>query len=344
MSLISAFSPSRLFPKVGVDLGSSRTRIWLEGKGVCLDQPTCLAFDRDSRRVVAIGSDAALMTGRVGKNISVVWPVAGGSVADPDSLESLLKLFFQKITLSQVFSQPIVMVSTSSELTSVARDTLVGVLYQTGAREVYTIAQPLAASIGAGVPIADASGSFVLQMGAGVVEATATSFGSVVHTTSTTRAGNYLTQKIQAIVKQLFELDIAHDTAEELQRRVTSVTTKTHRELLITGQDSTTKSPRERVITSDDLKKTVTGVLKRYEGLLRRLLSELPPELTVDVIDKGLLLSGAFAQLDGVDAFFVRALGVPVSVVDKPDHAVVLGIGSTLQNLDQFKESLGYQL
>ncbi len=333
----------RLFPKVGIDIGTSRTRIWLQGSGICLDEPSCLAVDTETKQVIAAGEDARVMQGRVGKHIAVVWPIANGSVTDPDSLRSLLTVFFRKARVFGLLTQPIMMVSTPAEATSVARDSTSDLLYQLGAREVYTIAQPLAASIGAGVPIADASGSFLFQMGAGIAEGAVISLGSLIHTSTTTQAGQYVTGKLQSSVKQLAEVSVSFETAEELQQLVASSMSRAHRRMLVTGQEMRKKSPREIEVTSEMLAPVVMQMLQRYEQLLRELLSQLPPELTVDVIDKGILLSGGLAQLDGADSYFVRALGIPVSVVDTPDQAVIRGIGTTLENLDLFKESLGYQ-
>lgn len=340
---MNIFSSARLFPKVGIDVGTARTRIWMEGTGVCLDEPSCLAIDLETKRVVAIGTDAVAMRGRVGSHLKVAWPMVAGSVADPDALQSLLKLFFQKAGVFQVFSQPVVMASVPSESTSISRDTLIDLLYQTGAREVYTIAQSLAGSIGAGVPIADASGTFLLQLGAGVIEGAVISLGSVVHTVSTVQAGAYATGRIQSVVKRELGLSISFEAAEEIKKLVVSASPQAQRQLLVAGQDVTQQSPKEIKVTSQDLKKLSMQLLGRYEQLLRSLLSQLPPELTVDVIDKGILLSGGLAQLDGIEGYLVRSLGIPVSVVEKPDLAVIRGIGAALANLELFKESLGYQ-
>jgi rod shape-determining protein MreB len=337
-------SLSQFFPRVGVDIGTARTRIWSQELGVCLDEPSCLAFDTASRRVIAVGDEAAAMEGRVGAHIEVRWPVHEGIIADPDAVQALLKIFFQKAKVLSILSQPIVMASVPAEASAVARDSVVDVLYRTGAREVYTIAQPLAASIGAGVPIADASGSFVLHLGAGVVEGAVISLGSIVHTVSTVQAGNYLTMRIRSTVKRELELSIGLDVAAELQRLVMSARPGEDKRLLVTGQDLSTQGPRELEISSVQLKDVALQVLQRYEQLLRQLLSQLAPELTVDVIDKGLLLSGGLAQLEGADSYFVHALGIPVSVVDDPDRAVIRGIGVTLEHLALFKESLGYQV
>ncbi len=336
-------SLSSFFPRVGLDFGSQRTRIWRSEGGVCLDESTCLALDTTSRRVVAVGDEAAAMEGRVSKQIVVQWPVRDGIIADPEAAQALIKIFLQKAKAYSIVSQPVIMASIPVEAPGVARDSLVALLYATGAREVYTIAQPLAASIGSGVPIADASGSFVLQLGAGVVEGSVISLGSIVQTVSSNQAGQYLAQRIQSLVKRELGLAIGSGEVRELQHLVMSARPGEDKRLLITGQDLSKRSPKEIEISSGMLAELAAQILGKYEQVLRQLLSQLPPELTVDVIDKGLLLSGGLAQLEGADSYFVHALGIPVSVVEEPSLAVIRGIGVTLEHLDLFKQSLGYQ-
>jgi rod shape-determining protein MreB and related proteins len=216
-------------------------------------------------------------------------------------------------------------------------------LYSLGAREAYTIAAPLAASIGAGVPIADASGSFLLHLGAGVVEGSVISLGSLVSHETSRYAGDYLTDRLRYQLKKTAGLVVSRTTAEMVKREIVSIHPQATREKLVAGQDLQTGNPKEVMISAASLLPEMTVVIRRYEELLRQLLSNIPPELTVDVIDKGLLLSGGLAHIHGLEQHFIKTLGIATSVVEEPDLAVINGLGTALEHLDQFVDSLAYQ-
>jgi rod shape-determining protein MreB len=335
---------SKMTPLLGLDLGSSRTRLWTAEDGVVLDEATALAVDTRSHKVIAVGQEAQAMAGRVNPAVTLFHPVQGGRLYDSQTAQALLKVFFQKVLKSNYFLRPIIMVSVAADSTEADRLALSSLLYGVGAREVYTISQPLAAAIGAGVPIADASGSFIVHLGSGVVEGAVISLGSLVRSESTLLAGSQMDIRIQQALKQRAELLVSLEMAERLKKTVASIDPSLHREALTTGQDMAVSSPKEVKVTSAMLLPTLTDVVKQYQKVLQRLLSHMPPELTVDVIDKGMLLSGGLAQLAGLDQHLVRHLGIPVSVVENPDRAVIKGIGTALEHLDLFKESLGYRV
>ncbi len=331
-------------PLLGLDMGSSRTRIWTAEDGVIVDEATALAVDSRSQKVMAVGQEAQAMAGRVSSNVTIHHPVQRGRLYDSDTAQALLKVLFQKVLKSNYFLRPIIMASVAADSTEADRAALSSLLYNVGAREVYTISQPLAAAIGAGVPIADASGSFIMHLGGGVVEGAVISLGSLVKSESTSLAGTGIDLRLQQSLKQRADLMISLEMAERLKKTVASVEPSINREALTTGQDVTLASPKEVKITSAMLLPTFHDIMTEYEKLLKRLLSHMPPELTVDVIDKGMLLSGGLAQLAGLDQHLVRQLGIPVSVVEQPDRAVIKGIATALEHLDLFKESLGYRV
>lgn len=331
-----------LVRRIGIDLGSSTVRFWTDRDGVVLEQPCILAVERSSKKVLAVGDDALAMVGRVGEGVVVTRPVVNGRITDLKAAEVLLKTFLQQIVKRAALLSPVMMVSVPAESSTADRLVATRLLYNLGARQVYTISQPLAATIGAGVPIADASGCFLLHMGAGVVESVVVSLGSVVGRQSSQYAGVYLERRIQYALKKEYSLSISSRVAKQLLRQVVTLD-KQDRSKAVTGKDLKTARPKEVVVQNVALQEEVFAVVARYEQLLKELLSQVPPELTVDVIDKGLLLSGGLAQLDGLAEHLISQMGIPVSVVDSPEQAVIEGMGTALEHLELFKESLAYQ-
>ena len=333
---------SRLSPKIGIDLGSKTIRICTEADGVVIEQPACLAINVKTQEVVAVGSEAAHMQGRVEPMIEVQWPVVAGVVYDAAHVGAMLKIMLQPLTRWSILTPPIIMVSVPGGSTKVQRQTLTKVVYELGAKEVYTIAQPLAASIGAGVPIADASGSFIFQMGAGVIEAAVISLGSLVRVESSKLAGNQLREQIKQVVQQRKQIEISPEQAETIVHQVVSCDSQFTASILVTGKDVSSGTPSELKITTDDVRAAVAESVAVYPQLVQRLLSHVGPALTVDVIDKGLLISGGLAKLQGLDTYLIHELGMPVAVVDDPEHTTVAGILLTLKHLHEFRQSLGY--
>lgn len=332
----------KLNKKIGIDIGSSRTRIWVADSGIIVNEATCIAFDKKTKAVLAVGDEAIEMDGRVGDHIKISYPVVNGKVYDMVALTALLKILIQQFVGQIAFYNPIIMASIPVGATQADKEVVTQVLYALGAGEVYTISQPLAASIGAGVPIADASGSFVLHMGSGIVEGVVISLGSIIVSQSSEYAGEYFTNSLRMFTQKNLDLKISKNTASLLKTQVISL--NLDREQLIAGQDIIDESPKEMVIKSKELLSHTLAYLAKIEEAVVKLLSQVPSELAVDVIDKGLLLTGGGAQLHGIEAFFVEKLGIPVVVVDSADTAVIEGIGQALENLDLFRRSLGYQV
>lgn len=330
----------KFFRKIGLDFGSSRIRVCSETEGILIDQPACIAVDSSSGQVIAVGKDAAAMSGRVDPKIIIHWPIRNGVLYDATTAGALLKVVLQPILRSALLYGPVMMVSVPGGSTENQRESMSSLLYELGAREVYTIAQPLAASIGAGVPIADSSGSFVLHLGEGVVEAAVISLGTMVECQSNWYGGAFLKQQIKLAVNTERKLQISQATAQLLLHSIATVKPDEGGELLITGKDAATRSPKEIKISAQTLQVPVASMVKRAERSIQQLLSQIPPELTVDIIDKGLLLSGGLAQLQSLDSYLIQTLGMPVAVIDEPDLAVIKGIETALQHLDEFKESL----
>lgn len=327
---------------IGIDLGSSAIRIWTPSEGVLLSEPAFLAVETATKKVVAVGSEALAMKGRVLKGIEVMQPIREGLVYDFHSAQALLKIYLQRVSSKIPFATKKIMASVPANKTEVSQQVVSDLLYSVGASEVYTISQPLAASIGAGVPIADASGTIVLQLGSGIVEAAVISLGSIITSSTTYKAGDYFTQRLQYELRRKKQFSVAFETAEKLKKNIVSLDKSVQKSSLIAGKDSLKGNPREIKVSSQDLATQTLKVFDVYEHLIKDMLSIIPPELTVDIVDKGILVSGGGAEIDGLSQHFTDRLGVPVSIVDDPADAVIKGIATALENLDAFRQSLGY--
>jgi rod shape-determining protein MreB and related proteins len=326
---------------IGIDFGTQFTRIWSDSKGMVINEPTVIATDQNNK-VIAVGRDAAEMAGRVTKGITLHQPVQRGRLYDASIAKALLRVWLQEILGIQYLLSPVVMISVPVGATQAAQQAIVELMYDLGAREVFVIAQPLAAAIGAGVPIADASGTLLFQLGAGVVEAAMISLGSVVASQTSDRAGEYIDSRVQFAVKQRHGVIISQHTAEELKWSA-PVTVGAEGQLLVMGQEAGSNAPIEVNVPIATFSLPVQEIAAQYLKLVQKLLSQVPPELTGDVLDKGMLLAGGLAQLPELDQWLTEELGIPVTVVEEPELAVIKGISTALEHRNEFKQSLGYR-
>ena len=326
---------------IGIDVGTSRIRIWSDQEGVVVDEPSCAAVDLSLNKVIAVGREAQEMIGRVKPSIQIVFPISQGVIGDPELARAMLQVFLQRLFRQLFFFRPVVMVSVPAVLHEPEKKAFTELFFRLGVREVNFVSQVLAAAIGAGVPIADASGCLVLQMGAGLVEVAIISLGSIVHSEVVSQAGLYLDESIQKMVREKFGLRIGFKTSERLKQGVGGVAGES-RSLRVVGQDVVNGTPKEVIVNTAELAPLLEQVLSRYVHAVKAIFTHIPAELTADVIDKGVLLSGGLAQLQGLESYFIERLGVPVAVVDDPGRTVIHGIGQILQNFELFRESVGY--
>lgn len=328
---------------IGVDLGTSTTRVWEKGKGLVGEHPSFLAVDTTSERILAVGAEAQEMSGRVAANVKLFHPVQDGQIWDADVAKAFLHMILKDI-LGKSFFSPTIVLSVPATLRPAVEDEAVQLGYALGAREVLTVAQPLAAAIGAGMPVADASGGFMLQLGAGVAEAGVISLGTLVGVEGTRRGGEWFERSVAVFLKQSHGLTVSRETARSLIYSVASLQEGAkRRSLLVTGKNLQSGAPMEVKITTEDLAEPVAQLGEQYVDLIKKLLTNVAAELTVDIVDKGLLLAGGGAQLEGLEEYLVPRLGVPVSVVDDPERAVIRGMGTIMDHLEEFRSSLGYE-
>lgn len=328
---------------IGIDLGSSRVRIWGKQAGFVVDEATAVAIDSTTQKVLAVGYEAVEMSGRVGKHIQVIYPVSPKGITDAEVLTAMLQTMMRKVFRLGLFFRPVMMVTIHSQLGDPERQMLVEVLLRVGAREVYVVDEVLAAAIGTGVPVADASGSLFLHVGAGVAEAGMISLGSVVTSQTSYFAGQTVTKNLQQFLKEQYGLSVGTNRAEALKCQLLGSGGRVARQVRVAGQSVETKEPLEVLVDVALLVDLLDPVVDEYVELTRRLLEKVPPELAQDVLDKGMLLSGGSASLVTLPVRLSQKLGFPVSVVDEPSRVVIVGTSQILSNLELFIQSTGYR-
>lgn len=336
---------SKIFSKfdklIGLDLGTSRVRLWSREQEVVFNEPPCIALSSQSGQVLAIGLEAAQMDGRVGADVKVEWFMNEAQLTDVNLAKAYFKLLFKRVYGEFVLIKPTLMFSVPTDLPKTKKELFSEMFYELGMGEVYTVSQTLAAAIGSGVPIADSSGCFLLQLGAGLVEGAVISLGRVVISKSSFQAGDYLAAKIAWEVKKETLVELP-DLAIEQIKQFISLDEKDKRQITVTGHDLKKRVPKEITLDNSFFLPLLKKIVGKNLVLLNQILAKIPPELTTDIVDKGLLLSGSLAQLKGLDEYLTGELKIAVALVDDPELAVVKGTGMILENLQLFKASLSY--
>ncbi len=328
---------SKLNRRVGIDLGSAQTRIWIQDHGLVIDEPSLIAVDQTSQKVAAVGEQAAQMKDRVSEQIQVFAPVDYPKLTDEALVKAMLKVFLQQASQEVYFFSPTMLTALPSNIYPVMRQVVVKVLTELGASEVVVVDQTLAAAIGAGVPVADASGTFLLQLGASVAEATSLSMGKIVKTYVSTQAGQSMCRDLIYWCKQHKNLEISEEIAQRIQQQLAAFMPQEEQTLTVSQLDSRDEVLQAVEISAQEISPIVRRYGQSYSALVKKLLANISPSLIVDIVDKGLLLSGGLAQLDGLEDYLISELGVPVFLVDEPESNVIRGVGQILQHLDEFK-------
>lgn len=333
---------NRFFVKLAIDLGSYQTRVWINGRGIVLSQPTCLAIDQH-KTVLAVGNDAVEMEERA-SGVQVIWPVREGVVANGDAVLALLKVWLKPYWRSLLLTQPTVLVSVPVGSTHSNRFLIRKLLLSLGANEVITVAQSLAAAIGTGVPIADASGSYFMHLGAGTVETGVVSLGSIREWRQFALAGDYLMSQIHLQLESAVGILASKELLYAISRNIFTFDQQQQRKTSIVGKDVVSGQPVEKEVSSDLFSFIAQSLLTQYEELFTQVLESSPAALLSDLLDKGLLLSGGMAQINGLDRALSQKLKVPVAVVEDAELATIRGMEQLLVNLSEVRQSLGYHL
>jgi rod shape-determining protein MreB len=331
----------RLSKRVGIDLGTANCLVYVVGEGIVMEEPTVVAVSLTDSKVLAVGKEAEAMLGRTPGNIKASKPMRDGVIADYVVTEAMMRYFLRKVGAGNQIFKPEVMVCVPAGVTQVERRAVLSATMSAGARTAYLIEEPLAAAIGAGVPIAEASGNMILDMGGGASEAAVISLGGVVTFKSVRVAGNKIDESISRYVRKKHNLVIGEITAERIKVKIGSATKPTKEETLeVTGRDSVTGLPKSVVVTSTDVFVAISEPLSRIINMVKSVLEEVPPELSSDIIDKGIVMSGGTATLRNFDKLLTAETGVPAFVAEDPLRCVVKGTGIALENLELYRRSV----
>jgi rod shape-determining protein MreB len=328
--------------KIGIDLGTAYVLVYVQGKGIVIQEPSVVAVSEDNR-IVAVGDDAREMIGRTPGNIQAIRPMKDGVIADYVITEAMLRYFIRKA--GRTWFKPDVMISVPSGCTSVEKRAVRDAALKAGAREAYLIEEPLAAAIGANVPISGPSGNLIIDIGGGTTEIAVISLGGIVVSTSLRVAGNRFDEAIASYVRKKYNLMIGERTAEEVKIQI-GTALPLERELMIEvrGRDLIAGLPRTIPLTSSEVMEAIELPLQQVVGAVRQVLEETPPELSSDIIDKGMVMSGGGSLLRNIDRLLTQVTGVPCHVAENAMNCVALGTGLALEHVAFCKNSLVQQV
>lgn len=321
---------------IGIDLGTANVSIYVKGRGVVLDEPSVVAVEVETGRVLAVGEEARRMVGRTPDSIVAIRPLRDGVIADFESTELMLRAFLTKVGARSWFRHPRILICAPTNITSVEQKAIREAAERCGARTVYLETEPKAAAIGAGMEIYEPGGNMVVDIGGGTTNVSILSMGDLVASSSIKIAGDKFDEAIIKYIKQQYKLLIGERTAEEIKIRIGTVSPAGRSaDIDIRGRDMVSGLPVSVHIRSDEVKEALAESVAAIVLSAKKLLETTPPELSADIIDKGVILTGGGALLHGMDQLLADELLVPVLIAEDPIHCVVRGTGAMLDNLGQ---------
>jgi len=329
--------------RIGIDLGTANSLVYLAGQGIVLNEPTVVAVTIDDHRVLAVGNEAKEMLGRTPGNILASRPMRDGVIADYVITEAMIRYFLDKVCGSSRLFKPEVMVCAPAGVTSVEKRAILDATLSAGAKVAFLIDEPLAAAIGARIPIANPSGNMIVDIGGGTTEAAVICLGGVVVHSSVRVGGNKVDEAVQNFVRKKHNLIIGERMAEDVKIKIGSATKLKPNELMkmeVRGRDAFSGLPKTVEVTSEEVTLAIADVVLKIVGAAKGVLEQIPPELASDIIDKGIVMSGGTSLLRNLDKHLTETLGVPVSLAENPLLCVALGTGMALENLDLYKRSV----
>lgn len=335
---------SRFSVDLAIDLGTAISLVYMKGKGIVLMEPSVVALRRDSRgrkRVVAVGEDAKRMLGRVPDEIEAIRPMKDGVIADFEIAEMMLQHFISKVHKRRSLTRPRMIISVPSGITSVERRAVRDSAEAARAREVYFIPEPIAAAIGAGLPITEAICNMIVDIGGGTTQVAVISLSGIVYSESVRVGGDKMDEAIVQYIKRKYNLLIGEGTAETIKMAVASAYPMDEETTIeVKGRDLAAGIPRGLTISSEDVRMAIAECLNAVVETVRSALEQMPPELAADIVDRGMVLTGGGALLKHMDELLRNETQLPVTVADNPITSVVMGSGKALDDLHLFKEAL----
>lgn len=327
---------------MAVDLGTANTLVYVRGRGVVLNEPSVVALDTSTAKIVAVGAEAKQMIGRTPNNITAVRPLKDGVIADFDITERMLRYFIRKIHRRRHFAKPRIIVAVPSGITSVEHRAVKESGYQAGARRVYIVEEPMAAAIGAGLPVYDPTGNMVVDVGGGTTEVAVISMGGIVASESIRVGGDELDQAIIAFAKKQYSLMIGERTAEELKVAIGSAYPLGSEEpqAEVRGRDLISGLPKTVVMSTAEVRQAVEEPVNSIIDAVRASLDTCPPELSGDVMDRGVAVTGGGALLNGLEERLRHETGMPIHVADNALDSVAIGSGTCVENYERLNQVL----
>ncbi len=327
--------------KIGIDLGTANTLVYVPKKGVIINEPSVVAISLDDNRILAVGNEAKEMIGKTPDTIVATRPLKDGVIADYKVTQAMLSYFISKAEGKIRIFRPEVMISVPAGITSTERRAVIEAAIQSGAKAAYLVKEPVLAAIGAGIPINSPAGNMIVDIGGGTSEVAIISLGGIVAWSSVRVAGDKIDRAITDYIKKKYNLAIGERTAEEIKIQIGSAVHNSERGSMdVKGRDLIEGLPKTIEITNKEVVEAISGELREIIKAIKAVLQETPPELAADIMSRGMVLSGGGSLLNKIDELVTKATGVPCYVADEPLLCVVRGTGIALENLDVYKRSI----
>ena len=327
---------------MAIDLGTANTLVVLKGQGVVLNEPSVVAIAENmgKKTVLAVGDEAKTMLGRTPGNISAIRPLRDGVIADFIVTEEMIKHFIKKVHKNKTFANPRILICVPTGSTPVERKAIQDSALAAGARRVQLIEEPIAAAIGAGLPISEATGSMVVDIGGGTTEIAVMSLGGLVYSKSLRVAGDAMDKALVEYMRKEYNLMIGDSTAEKIKKEIGTAIPSNSNTYAVKGRDLRSGTPKEVNITEEDTAEALNNILKQMVNGVKDALEHTPPELSADLVDMGLTLTGGGALLKNIDKRFSKETGLPVFIADDPLACVAIGTGKALEQEETFSTML----
>ena len=324
---------------LGIDLGTASILVYVKGKGVVLKEPSVVAFDRDTNMIKAIGEEARLMLGRTPGNIVAVRPLRQGVISDYIVTEKMIKYFVQKALGRRTFQKPRISICVPSGVTEVERNAVQQATFAAGARDVYLIEEPVAAAIGAGLPVQEATGSMVVDIGGGTCEVAVISLGGIVVSKSVRCGGDAIDSAIVRYIRKAFNMFIGERTAENIKIEIgTAMKVDEPAVMEVRGRDLLSGLPKSIEVNANHVCEAVNEPVSMIVDAVRNTLERTPPELSADIMDRGIVMTGGSSMLRNLDRLISQETGMPVFVSDEALNCVALGTGIAVENIDIYRK------
>lgn len=326
---------------MGIDLGTANTLVHVKGKGIVLSEPSVVAIQRDTGEVLAVGEEAKQMIGRTPGNIVAIRPLKDGVIADFDVTQAMLKYFIRKSMDTKSFIRPRVIVGVPSGVTEVEKRAVIDATIQAGAREAYLIEEPLAAAIGAGLPVHEPTGNMVVDIGGGTTEVAVISLGGIVTSRSIRVGGDEMDEAIMQYIKRTYNLMIGERTAESIKMTIGSaIVPKVDQSMDIRGRDLVSGLPKTLNIKASEVQRALSEPIASIVEAVKVTLERTPPELASDIMDRGIVMTGGGSLLSGLDQLLMHETGMPVHISEDALSCVCMGTGRALDSIELLKRVL----